>query len=300
MGENILNGPDISNNNYNELNTETSAEDTENEDDQIEVVYDEPSDQKPSTCDESNDEDQGLLDDQGSDDQIDHDQTGNDQDSGSVENLQPTPNDDNEPDTETPVSPVENTENEDQKTDDSKPEKVESPVTPVSPHPFAFGKTEDRKSSRNVLGGKSGSKSPSKKAEDKKRGRAKTPRAPRTPRSKGKSKDPASPRSRPSSKSRSKHNIVGKLDGQEKHQWLFTKVTHIHGDELVEFGGDGETISKKQFVKYWKEHIDLEPKVAKKWWKELDARGKGRIDEKEFDKWKKKHAKPSALEHLFK
>ncbi len=83
------------------------------------------------------------------------------------------------------------------------------------------------------------------------------------------------------------------------HQWLFTKLNHIDAQD-INHNALEEGIHKKQFIKCMKSKADLDEKVARKFWKELDQDGEGTITADAFGKWKKKHSKPTSLRHLFK
>ena len=87
------------------------------------------------------------------------------------------------------------------------------------------------------------------------------------------------------------------LDVEHDEQWLYAELAHINGRDIM---GLAEDIRKKKFIKYIKNTIDLEGEVAKKLWKDIDRDRDGIITVKQFEKWKKRHGKPTALRHLFK
>ena len=83
------------------------------------------------------------------------------------------------------------------------------------------------------------------------------------------------------------------------HKFLFTKLNRIDAKDMNQNALE-EGIHKKQFMRCMKSKADLDDKVARRFWKELDQDGEGTITADTFEKWKKKHSKPTSLRHLFK
>merc|ERR1712032_970116 len=81
-----------------------------------------------------------------------------------------------------------------------------------------------------------------------------------------------------------KHSIPPEERNHDQ-QWLFTKLTHISAKDI---NGDGtaEMIQKKRFVRYMRYKVDLEEKVVRKLWKDMDVPKRGMISAQQFERYK--------------
>ena len=80
-------------------------------------------------------------------------------------------------------------------------------------------------------------------------------------------------------------------------QRLFTKLLHVRADDLdVDDSGD---VDRDEFVRYFRDLVDVEEKIALRLFEDIDGNGDGSITSKEFERYKKKHSKPASLRHLF-